>query len=322
MNLYYSPDFVSILKKINCEISNKILDFNGTSHLIKKELNFIDISTERLGYISFSKKKYTYNFDESCMEAIFYDKDSYTHDEFWKNSRNYLKVGRLVTKFGFDFTASQIEEFTNKFKSEVNNIKSINIQVVSGEDIRKWYNEKNYLIQNIGDLGRSCMRYDKCKEYLDIYVDNPDTCKLAIITRNNKLIARAILWKVSNIKLKLKLKPKVKFDYILDRVYSINSYDNYTLKDYAIKNNWAIRITERMFEYNNEEYYGSLEVKVKPKEYEKYPYMDTFSRFNSRKGTLYNDTNDYEIGHILKLVEGEYKKSISYFQYIKNIIML
>ncbi len=326
MALHYSPDLVSILKKINCEISNKILDFNGGSNQIACRLNFLDITNERLGYISFANIDHTLcKFDKEIVEKIFYDKDSSIHNDLWKISRNYLKVGKLVSKLGLNFTPSEIEDFTNKFKSEVLNIKPTNIQIVSGKDIAKWYNQVNYATDDIGDLGKSCMRYNRCKEYFDIYTDNEDACKLVIITNNdNKLIARALLWKVSKIKIKIeeKTKKRIKFDYVLDRTYSLNSYDNYTLYEYARKNNWGIIKSRKLIEYDEETYYLSLEVKIKSKEYNKYPFLDTFSRFNYKKGLLYNDDNECEIGHILKDLYGSYQKSISKFKYFKNSIML
>jgi hypothetical protein len=30
----------------------------------------------------------------------------------------------------------------------------------------------------IQEIGQSCMKYDRCQEYFDIYIENPDVCSL------------------------------------------------------------------------------------------------------------------------------------------------
>lgn len=321
MNLYYSPKFVSILKSMNCKISLEILQFDGSLHSVTKELNFLDIIDEKLGYISFSKNK-KYSLNKREIDETFYEEDTDIHTTLWKKSRNFLKIGRLIIKLNLNFSNLEIEEFSDRFKSEVSkiNFKSI-IKIVSGEEIRKWYNKENYMSEHVGELGRSCMKYTNCHDFFDIYVDNPDICKLLIIIKNNKLIARAILWKVSSNKVNnLYSNKNIKFEYVLDRIYTMNYYDKYTMEEYALKNNWAIRKDTRCFSINKVIYYGSIKVKVKAKKYDKYPYMDTFCRFNFKKGILYNDSDSFQMGHILKNTNGYYKKSISLYKFITNKI--
>jgi hypothetical protein len=42
-------------------------------------------------------------------------------------------------------------------------------EIVSGDDIKKYYNEESYYTTGSGTLGTSCMRYSRCEEYLNIY---------------------------------------------------------------------------------------------------------------------------------------------------------
>lgn len=65
--------------------------------------------------------------------------------------------------------------------------------VVSGEDLRKWYHhstnaEEAYALQY------SCMRHDDRAPLLDIYVCNPNQINLAILTKNDKLYARCLIY--------------------------------------------------------------------------------------------------------------------------------
>ena len=43
------------------------------------------------------------------------------------------------------------------------------------------------------------MKYYRCKDYFNIYIENPDVCQLLIFTDpNDKLLGRALLWKLED----------------------------------------------------------------------------------------------------------------------------
>lgn len=48
-------------------------------------------------------------------------------------------------------------------------------------------------------LGSSCMK-NMSKETFNIYVENPDSVKLLILTLDGKLLGRALVWKIDSIK--------------------------------------------------------------------------------------------------------------------------
>ena len=122
-----------------------------------------------------------------------------------------------------------------------------------------------YESSNGGQLANSCMRYPKCQEFLDIYVENPEVCKLLIFTpTEGKLSGRALLWTLENGK------------RYMDRVYTNkDSYDNLFLK-WSNENGYPKGIEARSV------------VKVKTKDYELYPYMDTFLFYDADEGKLSN----------------------------------
>jgi hypothetical protein len=109
------------------------------------------------------------------------------------------------------------------------------------------------------------MRYPKCQDFLDIYTENPQVCKLLIFTPNEgKLSGRALLWTLENGK------------KYMDRVYTNkDSYDNLFLK-WGNENGYSKGIE------------SSSIVKVNTKDYELYPYMDTFVFYDAEEGKLSN----------------------------------
>lgn len=125
-------------------------------------------------------------------------------------NRNNVKIGRFVNKLldvwfsvnkyssgGYatkeTFTPAVIEKFVNAYSAKVLFNQNIfdSFEVVSEEDIRYWYLEDNYAYKT-GQLGQSCMRYEECQPYMDLYVENPEVCSLLILKFDNKLLGRAI----------------------------------------------------------------------------------------------------------------------------------
>ena len=182
----------------------------------------------------------------------------------------------------FDFTSSDIEKFVNAYSAKIlfeqNALERF--KVVSGEEIRKWYDEKNYSnINGGGQLNSSCMRHSRCQKYFDIYVDNPKVCQLLILMdgTDKKILGRALLWKTESV------------GNFMDRVYT--SKDNYMklFKQWGEQNNYQMKSSWGYI--NNKE---DVVVKVKPKLYSYYPYMDTLSCYAPVKGILSNNTLDYD----------------------------
>ena len=97
------------------------------------------------------------------------------------------RVGRIAIKLlqsvNKKLTDKQIEEFVNEFKSKIAilNDKFKLFELVNGEMISYWYDEKRYDRSKLGTLHSSCMRYTKCQKYFGIYISNTEACKLLIL---------------------------------------------------------------------------------------------------------------------------------------------
>ena len=186
-----------------------------------------------------------------------------------------VRLGRFLNKFiaavskdfnnNMGITAATIEKFVNLYEAEViireNSLDSF--KVVEGEDIRKWYHQKYYERDSSGQLSNSCMRYPTCQDYFDIYVQNPEVCKMVIyLNEFNQLRGRALLWTLSDGK------------KYMDRIYtSKDSYETLFLK-WGSKNGYSKTIKNNSV------------VNVKPGDYELYPYMDTFQYYDADEGRL------------------------------------
>ena len=86
--------------------------------------------------------------------------------------------------------------------------------------------EENYNSGN-GTLGNSCMRFREKTEYMSIYSENPDKISLVILTENDKLLARSLLWNVDTCS-------KSNIKYFLDRIYTERDSDFDFLQKYNL----------------------------------------------------------------------------------------
>lgn len=256
-----------------------------------------------------ARKLLQLQFDEDATETFNFlqpqgtehllfsrDKDFLGQDEQnfdWKSqsTKNFAKVGRLVKKLledkGFKVSDSDIEHFFKYWKSHFTKPDDYNIRIVSGEDIRKWYDESNYhTLSQSSSLGRSCMAKSDCQPYFDIYVQNPEVCQMIILTdKEDKLLARALLW------------TDVKGNKIVDRIYYVNTYLQQVLTKWAHKNIPGVSVY--LEDYNQGGDPTGKPIKLKKWKFDQYPYLDTFQHLNWSTGQLtpsytnkwnYNDT--------------------------------
>jgi hypothetical protein len=187
-------------------------------------------------------------------------------------------VGRIIRRIlisdGQEVSDKEIEDFVNEFKAKVSIIKNRHLlfELVEGEKIRHFYLDSNYDNSKENTLQGSCMRYERCQDYLSIYVSNPEVCKLLILKSPrdpNLIIGRALVWKLDS------------GDTFMDRIYYTYDSDVELFKDYAIKNGWCYKSAQDPSEDTSIEFgpkrrmKGGLTVTLKYAEFRYYPYLDT-----------------------------------------------
>lgn len=156
-----------------------------------------------------------------------------------------MRIGRMVTRLfkslGLDFNNSELEEFANQYKSIAKFEETFkNFELVTGEDIRKYYHKDNYE-EKRGVLGGSCMSSEGKQKYLDIYVDNTDKIALLILKNGSKIKGRAIVWK----DIYMRRGPKGSCDKevatLMDRIYTFDDSVTEQFKLYAKKMGWVYK---------------------------------------------------------------------------------
>ena len=335
--VYYVKDFKDVLYKLSQQstIAKDLIDLEYKD--VKNDMTFISLS-DREGYISGStlrnlknnvEKSFLnwakgHNLGDERTKQILdimlskIDKGETTQTDvnhlfneydLKSKSRNDVKLGRLVNALlPGKYTPKDIEEFTNKFKAALSK-QSEYFDEVSGDAINIWYNGDNYKEMS-GNLGNSCMA--KKSGLFKIYTENPDVCKMLILIEDDKLIGRALVWKLSSIK--IYGKDPVQDSWFMDRQYTIKDSDVEKFRNYAKEKGWIYKSSNNHHSFSNvtiegEEKNATLEVQVKSTNYVRYPYMDTFKRFDSNEGILYNDDDEdesYEGQYILNDTGGGY----------------
>lgn len=232
-------------------------------------------------------------------------------DPFKQNGRIYIKIGRLVSKIIIHYKISQstIEEFVNYYKSWFDD-SLIEYKIVEGEDIRKWYLDRNYFAPNgscFGSLWNSCMRYTDRQKFLDLYCRNKNIKMLVMTTMDlgvEKVRARALLWEdVDVISSQLEISPKIK---VMDRIYSVFDSDIFIFKRWASQNGYIPKWEQnakshQFFDIKEEPVKIKCNIKIDSNYLEYYPYLDTFPFFNINNGILSND--EYNNDWTFKLVQ-------------------
>ena len=200
-----------------------------------------------------------------------------TDEELSKNIQE-IKAGRgmkaLLGSAGINKTDKEIEEFVNKFKSTYDILADAfrMFEIVEGEDIRKYYNQKEYESQSDGQLGNSCMKSASCSEYFDIYCLNPSKCKLVILkSKKGKVKGRALLWKLDDGLM------------YMDRVYTNNDADINLFYEFAKFNNWKTQQNRP----------NVMSITLNPIEYKKFPYMDSLTVYYNKIHVLSNSSNTF-----------------------------
>ena len=271
--MIYADEFLLLLKDINktkpCKVSEYLLSIENDG----KNITYIDVNFED-EMISFVMQKKLDNLVNNLYDS--YRKRQITADILWEVDfitecicegtlfPTKMKVGRFVKKMT-DLSDGEVEIFVNIFKGflKAKNDTS-RFEIVEGEDIRKYYLETNYCYDT-GQLSASCMKHEKCQKMLDIYVQNPDICKLLILKGFNteNIMGRALLWTLDDGR------------KYMDRVYTNLDSDMFFFEEYA--KTLGCFTSYRIINDNHP--YIKLSVRPENRDFDYYPYMDTFRHF-------------------------------------------
>jgi hypothetical protein len=260
-------------------ILEQIKDQSEVAKLLLKQRHSVEFLVDNhVNYISVS------NSDPTKISYLTPERIEFLREkgeDFWESPRRFhIKPGAFVSKLFKSIHPMDVQIFSSLYKNVVSKT-TTKFQVISGPQIRHYYHYQSYSKEH-GSLGSSCMKYDQCQNYLDIYVKNPQLIKmLVVLDQHDKLIGRALLWDDG-------------FNKIMDRIYTIDD-DNYQfmIKTWADENGYLYKKEQR---WNNTLYFeskGKVEFKKVEFQLDKfsfgyYPYMDTFKFIDLNTGKIYN----------------------------------
>lgn len=288
------------LDEIDSPIASKLRGVIKSKQLMK--LTLVTVSDD--GNIEYSDSYRVDEFKKKQMGDSDYPTSNWLtwflpnpSDEVYSYRRVSIGVGRFINRiFPNEFTSAEVEDFVNKWKSISEVVP--NFDIWSGSDIKRGYRSNNYHYTdtNMNTLMNSCMN-DQL-DCIEMYEYCPDLRLLVLLNDENHILGRALVWK----------------DYqnrtIMDRVYYVYDSDYHKFIKYAKQNGWYYK--KRNISGGSSFIKGdkemSLDTKVKvpnvfnmEKNYEKFPYMDTF--YYAQDDWAYNMPPDE--GRYLKLQDTE-----------------
>lgn len=207
----------------------------------------------------------------------------YSSNGIWsREGRQTGKPARIIQKLlRKKYKSIDLETFNNLLKSEI--MQGHTFMLVSGDDIQKYYNQNTYLKIN-GTLGNSCMRYNECSDYFDIYKDH---AKMLICIKNNKISGRAVVWEIDD-------------KMLMDRVYICDDYLEEQFILYAKDHKWWMRESNTLLNDGDcaswigpdDEYQDPVQLKLYlslKNKYFLFPYIDSFRYYDSETNELSTD---------------------------------
>lgn len=266
-----SDELVSVLKSVDHRFSDILIN----SHENKEKVvdnSYIDFSKEE-GYVTYLPASREKSHGKEMLEQ---DK--------WLKGRQSISIGkwvRAILQFKeIEYKEFELEEFVNQYKYQQFDF---NFVLVKGQDIVKWYKEKNYDNQygsSGSSLFNSCMRAVS-SEYFKIYRDNENVSMLCLINKETKkLIGRAVVWDKVSI--------NGEEAVFLDRIYTAKTLFESAVKDYCKRKGWYFKHVQGAGNMNITNGKKTIEVpniifhlndKVDWEKCSKKPYLDTMSFF-------------------------------------------
>lgn len=271
-DIFISDKLRDLLTQFQSEsqVAQKLLHRRiDNSLLVEDHVNFISISDSDLSKISY--------LTTERIEQIKVDPNS----DYWTSKKRFhCKPGAFVQKIFTDISQKEIENFSTLFKA-YSNKKEFELKIVQGEQLRKYYYQENYTTCS-GSLGNSCMKYSRCQNYFDLYVENPNI-KMLIMTPpgSDMIVGRALLWSIDSTN-------------IMDRIYTIQDEDYVPhFKKWAKDNGYLFKTHQNwgstsLFESELGTIEMLITIQLENSNFSKYPYLDTFKWLDLRTGKLSN----------------------------------
>lgn len=281
-------------------------------------------------YIEYSPKLGMASWLPVNREVDFQTKQELPETEKWATKkRQDVSIGKVVAavlkKTSTLVSESELEKFINEYKALQN---PGNFKLVKGEDIKHYYSQDNYDWKNefVGcSLYNSCMRHGNCESYFSVYVKNPNVSLCILLTDDDKIQGRAIIWHNAII--------DGDAEVYMDRIYAVSDSVTDKFKSYAQSNGWYCKVKQGTESHTikGKDIIEDPEIKVVLPDGDwenwKKPYMDTLRYFSydnvngKSVPVLFNYfiQNDTNWKHNWNETDGDYNINRSYIDPLKEI---
>lgn len=204
--------------------------------------------------------------------GVEFERTEVVMPQVWNFKKRYhTSVGKLIRRlFKEKYSDRDITSFSEAYASLITVANPLyDFQIMEGEQIKWAYHENNYHTLT-NTLGSSCMRYERCQSYFDIYTKDPSKVKMGVLLRSGKVAARAILWNLGN-------------QWGYDRIYSTRTETENLLKS-TLETAGYRRIWQASGQYS---------LKIDLSGVSRFPYVDTLYCYDPDSQVLSN----YGQGH-------------------------
>jgi hypothetical protein len=321
--------------------SNRYLTHNRVNDKIFKELGYdkdanenwapsegiigeimAETVSQRSGrtYVLFREKLTSGQPRIAVLNKVALEPYDYFDEKIWTSGRNSTTVGKLsnaiLKSSSIDFKDHQIEAFVNKYKSARKAYEEgfINFDIVSGQDIKYWYNSSRYASGG-GRLQGSCMK-DIHEEALSIYSDNSDVRMVIMYDEGGsvdsngkytspKIRGRAILWKCE-------MGDNGQDITFMDRVYTTLDSEIELFTNFAEKNKWWWKkiqsyLVSEQITNGSSVLNTTLKAYLGNVDFDYYPYMDTLCYISTYGDYVTNDEEGYNCDRLARETDGTYR---------------
>lgn len=151
------------------------------------------------------------------------------HLDYYDNPhRRIMRPVALLTKlFGTRFSNKELTEWADHIKLLLHPPPTT-FTVVKGDDILTAYAETSYSndISGSSTLHKSCMRYNRCAKFFNVYTKNPEHVAMLVGERAGKVVSRALIWTAEWFNW---FEPTNDYKRLLDRPYFLNELEHVAL---------------------------------------------------------------------------------------------
>jgi hypothetical protein len=256
--------------EFTCIDSNKVHDVEdfGLNSVYGEKFTVASKPTLNFGTLILQAK----NQHNSFWNFRKWDIDICTLSMWDKDMRYMATCGKVVQKLLGPQDGKELAKFCELFGAYHPDFRfnvDYDVEFVKGDWIKHWYYEDNYH-NNSGSLGGSCMRYNSCQRYFDLYTTNENVQLFVVKDKESeKLVSRCLIWDGK----------------YFDRIYAIDTKLEEKVKAYLL----TIGLTDA---YQSEETI-TIDIENGTNHIDRFPYCDTF-KFIS-EDYITNNEDEYHV---------------------------